>query len=50
MNPDPRSTDDKFVMEIVLDDNHKMSADDIKGALQETKVTEVNDSQLLYKD
>ena len=50
MNPDPRSTDDKFVMEIVLDDNHKMSADDIKGALKETKVTEVNDSQLLYKD
>lgn len=50
MNPDPRSTDDKFVMEIVLDDNHKMSADDIKGALKETKVVEVNDSQLLYKD
>src|SRR5688572_12497379 len=46
MNPDPRSTDDKFVMEIVLDDNHKMSADDIKGALKETKVVEVNDSQL----
>lgn len=50
MNPDPRSTDDKFVMEIVLDDNHKMTADDIKGALKETKVSEVNDSQLLYKD
>ncbi len=50
MNPDPRSTDDKFVMEIVLDDNHKMSADDIKNALKETKVVEVNDSQLLYKD
>ena len=50
MNPDPRSTDDKFVMEIVLDDNHKMSAEDIKGALKETKVVEVNDSQLMYKD
>lgn len=50
MNPDPRSTDDKFVMEIVLDDNHKMSTDDIKGALKETKVAEVNDSHLLYKD
>ncbi len=50
MNPDPRSTDDKFVMEIVLDDNHKMSSDDIKGPLKDTKVTEVNDSQLLYKD
>ena len=50
MNPDPRSTDDKFVMEIVLDDNKKMSADDIKNALKETLVTEVNDSQLLYKD
>lgn len=50
MNPDPRSTDDKFVMEIVLDDNHKMSSDAIKGALNETKVAEINDSQLLYKD
>ncbi len=50
MNPDPRSTDDKFVMEIVLDDNKKMSGDDIKSALQETKVVEVNDSHLLYKD
>jgi hypothetical protein len=50
MNPDPRSTDDKFVMEIVLDDNHKMSADDIKAVLKETNVAELNDSQLLYKD
>lgn len=50
MNPDPRSTDDKFVMEIVLDDNRKVSADEIKGALNETRVAEVNDSQLLYKD
>lgn len=50
MNPDPRSTDDKFVMEIVLDDNNKVSADDIKGMLSETQVKEVNDSELLYKD
>lgn len=50
MNPDPRSTDDKFVMEIVLDDNKKMSSDEIKTALKDTKVVEVNDSQLLYKD
>ncbi len=50
MNPDPRSTDDKFVMEIVLDDNKKVSADDIKGMLSQTKVAEVNDSHLLYKD
>jgi len=49
-NPDPRSTDDKFVMEIVLDDNKKMTADDIKGVLKNTSVAELNDSQLLYKD
>ena len=48
-NPDPRSTDDKFVMEIVLDDNHA-SAEAIKGMLQKTHVKEINDSQLTYKD
>lgn len=49
MNPDPRSTDDKFVMEIVLDDNHSSVAD-IKSALAETKAVEVNDHHLMYKD
>lgn len=49
MNPDPRSTDDKFVMEIVLDDNHS-SAGDIKAMIGETKAVEVNDHYLMYKD
>ncbi len=49
MNPDPRSTDDKFVMEIVVDDN-KISESDIKNLIMETKATEVNDSELKYKD
>lgn len=50
MNPDPRSTDDKFVMEIVLDDNHKVTESEIKALLKETKAEEINDSKLLYKD
>lgn len=49
MNPDPRSTDDKFVMEIVLDDNHA-SAEDIKSVIKETSAVEINDHHLLYKD
>lgn len=49
MNPDPRSTDDKFVMEIVLEENH-VSAAEIKTVLGETQPTEVNDHYLMYKD
>lgn len=49
-NPDLRSTDDKFVMEIVLDDNMNISSDDLKGLIRETSVEEVNDAELLYQD
>lgn len=50
MNPDPRSTDDKFVMEIVLDDNKRLSETDLKALLNETHPSEINESQLKYKD
>ncbi|MBE2246123.1 MAG: DUF3341 domain-containing protein [Candidatus Competibacteraceae bacterium] len=49
MNPDLRATDDKFVMEIVLDDN-KVSADELKAMVKETKAIEINDAELKYKD
>ena len=44
-NPDPRSTDDKFVMEIRTEDNHHHGADAIVGMLRETPVFEINERQ-----
>lgn len=49
-NPDPRSTDDKFVMEIAIDDNKRLSETELKALINETHPTEINDSHLLYKD
>ena len=40
-NPDPRTTDDKFVMAINVDKN-KVSAADIKKALKDSGAVEVN--------
>ncbi|MEN9640539.1 MAG: hypothetical protein RLZZ262_2408 [Bacteroidota bacterium] len=40
-NPDPRTTDDKFVMEITTDDNH-MSASDLEAKIRATDVYELN--------
>jgi hypothetical protein len=44
-NPDPRSTDDKFIMEVRTEDNHGRSADDITGLLRQTPVFEINERQ-----
>jgi Protein of unknown function (DUF3341) len=41
-NPDPRTTDDKFVMEITVEDNHGRSADDIEKMLRATNVYELS--------
>ena len=40
-NPDPRTTDDKFVMEIRLADNHGFSADELSSMLKETGTIEL---------
>ena len=40
-NPDPRTTDDKFVVEITTD-NNSMSADDIEAALRVTDLLELS--------
>jgi hypothetical protein len=40
-NPDPRTTDDKFVMEITTDDNH-MSAQDLEAKIRATNVFELS--------
>lgn len=42
-NPDPRTTDDKFVLEFDSSENH-MSADEIVAAIKSTDVYELNEN------
>ena len=44
-NPDPRTTDDKFIMEVRTADNHGHSSEEISGLLRQTPVTEINERQ-----
>ena len=44
-NPDPRSTNDKFIIELRTEDNHMHPADAITGMLRETTVFEINERQ-----
>jgi hypothetical protein len=44
-NPDPRSTDDKFVMEVRTSDNHGHSAEQITSMLRGTPVFEINERE-----
>lgn len=45
VNPDPRTTDDKFVLEFDTAENHGMSADDIMSAVKSTGVYELNEKK-----
>ena len=40
-NPDPRTTDDKFVMEITTEQNG-LSADELETAIKETELFELS--------
>ncbi len=44
-NPDPRSTDDKFIIELRTEDNHGQSAEAMTSMLRETSVFEINERQ-----
>ncbi|MBK7384611.1 MAG: DUF3341 domain-containing protein [Flavobacteriales bacterium] len=44
-NPDPRTTDDKFIIEVRTGDNHGHSSDEITGLLRTTPVFEINERQ-----
>ena len=44
-NPDPRSTDDKFVMEIRTADNHHHSSAQVVEMLRQTPVFEINERE-----
>jgi hypothetical protein len=50
MNPEPRSTNDLFVMEIVLQDNPKQEATALKDQLLELGAMECTDDELRYED
>lgn len=45
-NPDPRTTDDKFVMEIRLNENHGISEADIDEMLKETGFFELDKKEI----
>jgi len=45
-NPDPRTTDDRFVMEIRLSENSKFSTDDLQEMLKETGIVELDQKEL----
>ena len=44
-NPDPRTTDDKFIIELRTEDNHGHSAEAINGLLSDTGAFEINERQ-----
>ena len=44
-NPDPRSTDDKFIMEVRTEDNHGHDAEAVTNMLRDTAVFEINERQ-----
>lgn len=48
-NPDPRTTDDKFVMEISTEDN-SMSADDISALLKGTDIDELEEKSFTVEE
>jgi hypothetical protein len=41
-NPDPRTTDDKFVMELRVSENHQFGEDELQKMLKETGVIEID--------
>ena len=45
-NPDPRTTDDKFVMELRLSDNSNFSEGELMAMLNETGVIEVDQKEI----
>jgi len=45
-NPDPRTTDDKFVMEIRLSDNAQYSAEELQAMLNDTGLVELDQKEL----
>ena len=45
-NPDPRTTDDKFVMEIRLSENTKYNSEELEKLLRETGLIELDQKEI----
>lgn len=45
-NPDPRTTDDKFVMEIRLSENGKFSEEELHAMLKDTGIIELDQKEI----
>ena len=45
-NPDPRTTDDRFVMEIRTSDNHSFNADELETMIRETGIVELDQNEM----
>lgn len=45
-NPDPRTTDDRFVMELRMSENSQYTADEINEMLKQTDVIEIDEKQI----
>jgi hypothetical protein len=45
-NPDPRTTDDRFVIEIRMSENHKVSEEAIDKLLTETGYVEIDKKEI----
>lgn len=45
-NPDPRTTDDKFVMELRVSENSKFSAEDLEKMVKDTGIIELEQKEL----
>jgi hypothetical protein len=45
-NPDPRTTDDKFVIEVHAGDNHGRSVEELSGILKETDIIEISEREI----
>jgi hypothetical protein len=49
VNPDPRTTDDKFVMEITSEDNPHMSSEELSDLLKSVGAIEINEKDVQVK-
>ena len=45
-NPDPRTTDDKFVMEVRMNENTQFSSEDLQAMIKETGIIEIEEREL----